>query len=386
MPQDSYLKDCAKFLQKLVQTPSVNGRDSEAAVVRLIVAEAEKLKLPHKILEKQKGRPNIFVGERFSSNKEVLFVAHLDTVPEGDRKAWKHPPFSGKIVQGKLFGRGAFDCKGGIATSLYALKALYDAGNKSAKFIGVADEESGADSEFGLKYVLSKGLRAKGAVYTYGSGKGKNSITIGHRGVIRLWITCEGEAAHSGSLEWQKGERGKSAIAGIMEFLERLQDFKMPGENKYFPGYDFVLTPTLISGGAGESIVPAEAKVLIDIRTLPEHDNKEIIKKIQKIAKELSAKKRRYSVEIKNNIPAALTAPDSDFVKRTLAVTAEVYGMHNPSLKGSGPANEGYVLIEHGIPTVVGFGPQGDGFHSKDEYVEVASLEKSIRFLAHLAR
>lgn len=382
----TYAEQSTSFLQSLVKTPSVNGRDPEAEVVKIIAQEAERLGLPYKLFEKQNGRPNIFVGEDFSSSDSILFVAHTDTVPEGDEKSWQHPPFSGEIVGGKLYGRGAFDCKGGIATSLYALKILKDMGQShAAKFVGVVDEESGADSLFGLKYVLESGLKAKGAIYAYGNSAGEDSLTIGHRGLIRLWITCHGESAHSGSLSWQTREKGESAIEGIVEFLNNLQTLNFPGANPYFPKYSFTLTPTILSGGTSESIVPAEAKVLIDIRTLPEHNHENIIESIKAIVEKLKKPKRTYDIAIKNNIPAALSDPNSDFVKKVIATMGNVYQVKNQILKGSGPAYEGYMLIGNGIPTIAGFGAIGDGFHSKDEYVEVASLESSLRFLTELA-
>lgn len=157
-----YKEDCVRFLQKLVQTPSVNGREGEKAVVDLIVEEAERLNLPHKIYTKNASRPNIFVGEGFSNNDNLLLVAHMDTVPEGNPDRWEVQPFAGAIQENRLYGRGAVDCKGGIALSLYTLKILQDSGKSgAAKFVAVVDEESGADSELGLRYLLEQGLRAR---------------------------------------------------------------------------------------------------------------------------------------------------------------------------------------------------------------------------------
>ncbi len=382
-----YKKDCLSFFQKLIQTPSVNGRENEKEIVSLIEKESKFLNLPYKIFEKEKDRPNIFVGENFSSDKDLLLVAHTDTVPEGDKEKWDTPPFSGEIINGKIYGRGALDCKGGIALSLYTLKALKDI-NKlhSAKFIGGVDEESGADSEFGIKYLLEQGLKAKGAVYTYGSQKRKKEfLTIGHRGAVRLWIICRGESAHSGSKEWQDRTKGENAIDGINELLNQLKNISFSGESKYFPSYGFVLTPTMISGGIGESIVPSEAKVLLDIRTLPKHNNEEIIKKIREITKKLENKRRFYEMKIKNNVSGALTDPQSDIVKKVVSLMGKIYQAKNPILKGSGPYNEAYMFIKAGIPTIIGFGPEGDGFHSINEYAEIDSMEKSFDFLTNLA-
>ena len=384
MTRDNNMQDCTDFLQKLIQTPSVNGKDNEAELVDIIASEAEKLGLPYKIIAKDTNRPNIFVGEDLESTDALLFVAHLDTVPVGDEDAWQCSPFSGQIADGKLYGRGAFDCKGGIALSLYALKNLADKGLlRKAKFVGVADEESGADSKLGLNYLLQQGLRAKAAVYTYGTND-YSRITIGHRGLIRLWVTCHGQSVHSGSRDWQNKTKGESAIDGIVALLNQLGQLDFPASNKYFPDYGFVLTPTLIQGGSGESIVPDNARVLLDIRTLPDHDNQKIISEIKSVANSLTTGNRTYDIEIKNCIPGALTDPESPIVKRAQQINQKVLGITS-KLSGSGPANEGYMLISNGIPTITGYGPLGGNFHAANEYVDLDSLPKALSMLEELA-
>jgi len=378
-------KQTISFLQKLIQTPSVNGKKAEEEVVGVIAREADKLKLPFQVYESEKGRPNIFVGEDFNSNKNMLLVAHTDTVPPGDERKWTHPPFAGNISNNKIYGRGAIDCKGGIATSIYTIKNLYDQGHKRlAKFVGVADEESGANSRIGLRYLLQKGLNAKGAVYTYGAKITDDTLTIGHRGLIRLWVTCHGESAHSGSLSWQQKKAGESAIEGICKFLKESKHIKFSQTNKYFPKYKYIATPTIIEGGNSESIVPTRARVLIDIRTLPNNPQEEIIKKYNKLAKQLSGNKRSYEIKIKTQIPASLTNPDSKIISCAKDLYIQLKGK-SPKLTGSGPANEGYMLINKNIPTIIGFGPIGNGFHSPDEYAEIDSLPYSIDFLTKLA-
>lgn len=382
---DKYAKDCSAFLQKLIQTPSVNGKNDEKAVAALILKEAEKLGLPARVIEEEPGRPNIFVGEGFDSAENLLLVAHCDTVPVGDESKWQYGPFSGKIVEDKLYGRGAIDCKGGLAISIYTLKVLKDQGQSHlAKFLSGVDEESGADSQFGIRAVLRQGLKAKGAVYTYG-GAQKNELTIGHRGVIRLWVECRGETTHSGSKEWQDGTKGESAISGIIALLDELKKIGTENNNKFFPGYKTVITPTIIQGGEGESLVPGQAEVLLDIRTLP-GDNERVMTQIEEIVKRLSSENRSYSMRVKNNIPAVITDPSSAIVKEAIKLKTKIYGFEDIILKGSGPANESYMLVEAGIPAIVGFGPQGEGFHAVNEYAEIGSIKQSLEFLVSLGR
>lgn len=382
---DSYREGCIAFLQKLVQTPSVNGEQGEKDISQVIAEEARKLGLPFKTEYENPERPNVFVGEGFENDKNLLLVAHTDTVSVGDVNSWENNPFSGLIKGDRLYGRGAVDCKGGIALSLYVLKILKDLGKlDAAKFVGVADEESGGDSPLGLKSLLAKGLKARGAVYTYGGGDSYSRLTIGHRGWIRLWISSFGESTHTGSTSWHKRIKGENAIDGIVDLLVGLRDYELPQQNPYFPDLGFTLTPTMIEGGRGESIVPDHCKLLIDIRTLPEHNNKQIIDDLTKLVGKLSKDKKRFEVTIKNNVSAALTDPGCSLVQKAKELSQTIFG-EEPQLVGSGPGNESYMLINNGIPTIVGFGPLGGNSHSPNEYADLSSINNSLKFLTELA-
>ncbi len=381
----SYKEGCVAFLQRLVQTPSVNGQNDEQEVVSLVEEEAKKLDLPFGVYQNMIGRPNIYIGEKkeFSSDKSLLFIAHTDTVPEGNISKWLFPPFSGKIADNRLHGRGVIDCKSGIALSVYALKILKDLNLLDlAKFIGVVDEESGANSEYGLKYVLEKGLRAKGAVYTYGGGDELYlSLNIGHRGVVRVKATFKGKSAHSGFLG-KGNKKADNAIDHVNSFITRMHNANLAGENPYFE-HRFVATPTLLHGGFAESVIPDEAHVLYDIRTLPGQTLEEILALMESYAKEISPP-CGFTLQVKTHVPAVLSDPDAAFIKQAYEVHQTTFG-NDPKVKGSGPANESYMLINKGIPTIAGYGLKGGGFHAENEYAELESLEKSLKFLVRLA-
>lgn len=379
---ETYTRSMIEFCQELVRTPSVNGENTEKNIGEIVFDEAKKLGLPQKYIALDKDRPNIFVGTDFDQKTGLLFVAHLDTVPTGGETRWNHKPFGAEIEDGKLFGRGAIDCKAGIALSIYTLKILHDLGKPNiAKFAGVVDEESGADSKLGAKFLLDKGLSATSAIYTY---PGVETVTIGHRGGVRLWVEATGEAVHTGSKSWQNREKGANAIEAISQFIGLLSEIKMKGSHSLFPGYEFVLTPTLIEGGVGESIVPDKAKVLIDARLLPNNNNDEYISKITELAKKLETQKISFDIKIKNNVPAAVIKPNEKIVKILKRLDKEVMGIV-PDIRGCGPWNEGYMFIRKGIPTICGFGAEGDGVHSADEYLKLDSLPKILEMYVRAA-
>jgi len=374
--------DLTLFIQELIKTPSVNGKNNEIDVANLIKRKAVELNLPVKFIASDKLRPNVFIGNNFSSNKDLLLIAHLDTVDAGDLNKWQHNPFGGEIEGGRLYGRGAIDCKTGIALSVYTLKILNDLGYKNiSKFVGVVDEESGADSKLGTKYLLGKGLNARAAIYTY---PGVDTVTIGHRGLVRLWVEVNGESAHTGSLGWQKGERGASAIEALVKFINSLSGIEFTEVNKFFPEYTFKHTVTMVEGGSGESIVPDRARVLIDVRLLPNHNNGEYIDRIAELSKGFETNKIKFHIKVKNNVSGVVISPKEPIVKILDRLDREIMGKF-PEIRGCGPANEGYMLINAGIPTICGFGAEGDGVHSADEYLKVETLPKILEIYVRTA-
>ncbi len=377
-----YKKDIIKFIQKLVSIPSVNGINNEVKIVEAIAEEAKVLGLPFETITKNKNHPNIFVGKNFNKNEGLLLIAHVDTAGIGDETKWTHKPFSGEIENNKLYGRGVIDNKSGIALSLYTLKILMDQ-NKlhRAKFVGVSDEECGADSVYGARHLLNKGLKAKAAIYTY---SGNDVITIGHRGQVKLLIKVRGESTHTGSMGWQNGTKGASAIETINNILNKLSTYKMDGSHESFPGYSFKQTVLQIEGGTATSLVPDKAECLIDARLLPNHSNEKYINDIKTVVKESLTNKIGVDLEIKTNLPAAFIERDQKIVTILNDLSKKILN-NNPEIRGCGPANEGYMFIKSGIPTICGYGVSGDGMHSRDEYLEINSIEKILQIYTKAA-
>lgn len=345
-------------------------------IINAIKEEADKLELPNKIIFKDPLHPNIFVGNNFDKKEGLLLIAHVDTAGVGDETKWQHKPFGAEIVDNKLYGRGAIDNKAGIALSLYTLKTLQDQGKLDcAKFIGVSDEECGADSEFGARYLLDQNLQAKAAIYTYA---GNDTITIGHRGQVKLWVSVTGESAHSGSSSWQNGTKGASAIKALNMFLSELDKFNMEGSHEAFPNYTFKQTVLFIEGGNTTSLVPDKARCLIDARLLPIHKNDEYINSITELAKSFETEKIKFNIEVDTNLPAAFISNDEKIVIILKDLSKEILKME-PEIRGCGPANEGYMFIKSNIPTICGFGVNGDGVHSKDEYLDIDSVSKILQ-------
>ena len=110
------------LLQKLVQTPSVNGVHPEAAVAEVVAQFAQAQGLGVEVVARDAARPNVLVRLGPPGEVGLLLVAHTDTVAPGDEAAWAHPPFAGVIQDGRLYGRGAVDkVEFGVALTRRAL-------------------------------------------------------------------------------------------------------------------------------------------------------------------------------------------------------------------------------------------------------------------------
>jgi len=370
--------DLIAFCRRLIQTPSVNGVDDEVHLAETIAAEARRLGLHVFLTGEFPNRPNVVVSTSDEGETGLLLLGHLDTVPAGDPQSWRYPPFSGEIADGKLYGRGAIDTKGGIAAAIYALAALKQhpealAGGR-AQFIGVPDEETGATGTLGIKYLAARGLiNGKGAIYAY-SG---SDIILGHRGLVRYRLYCTGESIHTGAHSWQEGTAGANAVTGMARFLLALEALTFPySTTPYFEQFKTIVTPgTMINGGVSINIVPDHCEALVDIRTTPEQDAAALETRFDPLIAQIQTEHPRlkFRYERLNDIPAACS-DESALVFSILAdIVMQVRGI-TPKKTVAGPANEGYLLIEQGMPTVCGFGVIGANAHAVDEYVELDSL------------
>lgn len=363
------------FARRVLQVASVNGVDDEIAVAERFFYWSKRFGLDAQIVGENPRRPNVIVtlGQ---GEPDLLLIGHLDTVAAGDPSRWTHPPLSGTIVDGKLFGRGAIDTKGGMAAALFALVALKTWGQfkGTVQFIGVPDEESGATGTLGIKWLHEHGmLRGKGAIYCYGG----HDIILGHRGLYRARVTCHGEAVHPGFPAWQNGEAGANAVTGMAKLLLALENITTEfSAARHFERFRTVVTPgTMIEGGTAINIVPDRCVSYIDARLTPETSSEQVRGWIDAVIGLLAAQNDsvRYHVETINDLPAAISDENAPIFQIVERVTHAVTGETPPRIV-AGPANEGYLLIERGIPTVCGFGPIGANAHSADEYVVIDSL------------
>jgi succinyl-diaminopimelate desuccinylase len=374
------------FLADIVRIPSVNKRDPEVRVAERILQEAQSLGFDSELAAKDPQRPNV-LARYGQGDKGFALIGHIDTVAEGDHSSWTFPPFEAHIDNGRMLGRGTADNKGGIAIGMYTLKLLrelelIDPQQYAVTLAGVADEEAGACSTLGVRYLLDSGkLRANGAIYTYTS----DIVCIGHRGLLRLEIRTKGESIHAGIDAWHQKTSGLNAVTALADIVLRLEKLKV--ETEPVPGFEnlgFTITPgTIFNGGVYESIVPEAASAIIDIRLLPGQDGGAVQERVAEIVRAVELERPGLRTEIvkKVDIPGAAIPLDHPLATIAQNYTAIYHGQAWP-IAGAGPGNEGYMLIGAGIPTLCGFGATGGNPHAPDEWILLSSLPVTMAIYA----
>jgi acetylornithine deacetylase/succinyl-diaminopimelate desuccinylase-like protein len=377
-----------ELCQQLVRVPSVNGVHPEEAVAQVVAQALSARGLVPEMPLYEPGRPNV-VASLGQGDEALLFVGHMDTVPTGNPADWRFDPFAAHIHDNRIYGRGACDNKAGIAIAIILLGILKEwelTLNGRVLLCCVPDEESGATGRIGITPLLRDGyLKASQAIYAY---PGLDQLCIGHRGLLRVRVMVKGEATHSGGDAWEFGHAGANAVTALAELLLRLERWRPPHEaHPAFPGRQTVVTPgTIVRGGEMESMVPASAEAMIDARLLPGQQGDALMVGMQLLARKVEQHRPGIRFEWQKLIDLpAVSIPAETPIVSALTRWTELLTGQRPLVAGAGPANEGYLLIGAGVPTVCGFGPPGGNAHAVDEYVEVNGLLQTAKIYAAAA-
>lgn len=371
-------KEQIEFLQKLVQTRSVNPNVDNPAkssphdpieleVAELIFNKLKKIGLSPKFEGVSSSRPNV-VCELGKGKRTLIFNGHMDTIPPV--RGYDFNPFLGFIKNGKLYGVGALDMKAALCCYIYIAKALLrfekELGGKICLQF-VVDEEPIAASRFGTSYLLKKGHGGDAVII----GEPGIKITIGNRGGYRFKIEVFGDAVHTGSREWEQKKKGLNAILEMTKVINALQGLKLSRkEHPIFPGRINVLTfPTLIQGGKSINITPDSCVAFGDLRILPGVKKEYIEREIKKRIDKLGVKYKLIPIVY---VPVAFI-DSKEFLIQVLKNSAEQILKKELIIEGSGPWSDMWMFIEKGIPAV-NFGCEGQGMHDKNEYVEIKSV------------
>jgi succinyl-diaminopimelate desuccinylase len=362
-----------KLAQQLIQTNTSNPPGVEQAVADILIKRLKAAGLEIKIFEAAAGRPNVLaIWRGKTKGKTLLLNGHMDTVPAGPAEGWKSDPFSGKIINGKLYGRGATDMKGCLASMVSTVEALKKEGwepKGTLAIIFCSNEEMGDLEKIGLRFSAKKlaGELGKIDCMLIGDVSGLE-IVIAEKGVLWLEFTAHGKEAH-GSMPWL----GINAIEKLGAFLMELRKLPLPASNPLL-GKSTISINT-INSGYKTNVVPALAKSTVDIRLVPGEDKKDVEKAIQNLVKIMHATDPDMNIEMKEVMYSdpVETKASEPFVRQLADVVKEVTG-RQPDIKGEHGSTGAIVFQNEHIPTVV-FGPGKPGdAHIVDETVSIDEL------------
>ena len=377
--------DPLAVLKDLIRIPSVNpmGRDVagsiylETRVADYLVETFETLNIAHERIEVVPGRSNVIARiVRPESNTTILLDAHQDTVPVEGMTIDPFEPFE---RDGRLYGRGSCDVKGGMAAMLAAflrLAADPPAGAATVIFSATCDEEAGQLGMADLVKLWTDPTRSSQIItsppdFAIVAEPTDLDIVVAHRGAVRWKLRTTGVACHS-----SRPAEGINAINRMGRVLAVLEDYADELQT-LLPPHPLCGSATLsvgrIEGGTSINIVPDRCEIEIDRRSLPGELAQVVIEQMAAYLGE------RLDFEVKM-LPPVVGLPLSDenngpWADRLLASITEVAGPHEKvgALYGTHASR----VDDAGIPTVV-FGPGSiTQAHTKDEWIAIEELQRA---------
>lgn len=391
------------FLADLVETPSVSGNEMQAQEV--VIGKAESIDLDVDVWEPNveelrdhpayfdtstyeeygyEGRPNVAATvEGEGQGRSIALAGHIDVVSANAEK-WSRDPWSVTIEEGKMYGRGACDMKGGVAANLFAIEALQELDVDLAGdviFESTIDEEAGGTG--GALSALERGYQPDAAIIT--EPYGVPNIGVASAGAMYFEITVPGRASHAAH-----GFAGVNAInkaADIVQALDTLDRERKsrisfpPAVNQYAEAEGEVtnLNVGTFESGDWPSTVPDEARIECRIGWPPGETREEVREQVQETVQsvvEADEWLSDYPPELEwfgwNSNPHYLDT-DHEFVQLTKQNVTEVCGTEGEWTGGLGGLDERFYVNYYDIPCP-SVGPTGGRVHGADEYVDIDSV------------
>lgn len=371
----------AHFLAELIALPSVNPaflpagdpRAGEHRVADFLAATAARGGLDVEFHEVSPNRRNLIA--RFTPSgrvkKRVVLAPHTDTVGDlgmSDRL------FQPEIRNGRLYGRGACDTKGSVASMLMAVLSLALQGRRPATteiiFAGLIDEEN---SQLGSRALVRSGFKADLAIVGEPT---QLQVVTAHKGDLWLKVTTRGKSAHGA-----KPHLGKNAIHSMAQIINLIEtDYATTLKKQSHPllGQATVNVGS-IRGGTQPNIVPDWCEISIDRRTLPGETSASVLRGLGKFLV-------KHGLKATINDSKGAPAPSLETNPRLPLVQALLASVGQNSTVGVDYFCDAAILAAGGIPSVV-FGP-GDiaQAHTATEWISVRQLDQAVAQLVGFLR
>ena len=383
-------------LARLCRIPAVSphnggtGEDAKISELEEIIHELglNKAKIQIERVEDAKSpsgfRPSLILEYPGKKSQRLCILTHIDVVPEGDLSSWTHDPFDPVVKGTRLYGRGVSDNGTCLVSSLFALKAILDAGLEpeyTVLLAFVADEEMG--SHYGLEKLLERNLfRHDDLVVVPDSGNDKGDfIEAAEKAMLKLSFTVTGKQVHA-SLPHRGINACRAANMLAYEVDEALHK-AFPEENKMFTYPFSTFEPTRrLANVQAVNIVPGKEIFDFDCRVLPEVNLDDAVNLVMKICKDVENKTgAKINLDVDRTDAAPVTSPDSEVVKLLTKCVHDVLNVE-PVTGGIGGGTFAALFRRKGIPAVVWSQECGDVAHQPDEFTEIKYITNNAKVFA----
>lgn len=362
----AYLHDT---LSALVRCNSINpafgtGGTDESEAADLVASWLREMGAETRTCEFAPGRRSV-IGRLpgVGGGRSLMLYGHLDTVGVEGMTA----PFDPEVLDGRMYGRGTYDMKGGVAACLAAARAVVESGTPhrgDLYVVGVADEET---ESRGMQQVLEL-IRPDAAIVTEAT---ELDIGVAHKGFCWIEVVTEGRAAHGSRPD--EGVDANQMMGRFLAAFEAHAEAIRRGPSHPLVGSGSAHVGT-IHGGTGPSIYAATCRVELERRTLPGERPSEVLAAIQGMLDQLAGRDPafRATCRLLLDRPSFEQDPASPIVAAVQAATVAVRG-EPARVIGHSFWMDASLLKEAGVETVV-LGPSGAGAHADVEFVDLGSV------------
>lgn len=360
------IEDVIALTRKLISFDTINPPGNEQAIARftgeLLAANGFQINYD----ELAPDRLTLIAEKGISVNfPPLVLTGHFDTVPLGS-KPWTVDPFSGVIKEGRIYGRGSSDMKGGLAAMICAATAAFRETVPSGglRLILTAGEEPGC---FGAKH-LADTCSDIGRASAIVVGEPTSNIpAIGHKGALYLKVSASGKSAHS-----SMPELGDNAVYKVARAISKIEKFRFYAEPDSLHGFP-TINVGLVSGGKNLNSVPDFAEFTIDIRSTAKVSHAGVLERLSRLLGP------EVSIEKLADLMPVSTVESSPFVKLVYAVCGidPQKGVERKSLPY---VTDGAILqqLYEGVPTVI-LGPgEPSQAHQTDEFCSVEKIREAV--------
>lgn len=358
-----------EILQQMIRIHTVQPDGQEKDMVKYICSLFPGENVVKRIIDHGRNRASLVVTiPGVDHSRSLGITGHMDTISVSDLDEWEHPPFAADYVDGRVYGRGAADMKGGLVSMVVAALTLADSAEKppvDVHFCFTADEEV---SGIGAKAILASGF-VKNVEEMVVIKPTDEKLGLAEKGALWLDIEIKGKDFHAAM-----PEKGINAISSFIELSSGINNILEKGKRHELLGKSTCVI-TSLKGGEHLNIVPDRAVGKLDIRTLPSVDHDTFLSQIFSIAQEMMEKHSglKITINVLNDRPPVGMSKRSPLVKRFQKIYEKlglpVEFTHIPYF-----TDASIFIPSLGVPFVL-FGP-GDSlfYHQKDEFISIDSI------------